>query len=478
MKNLFLIFGLILIFTSATVESQAQVRIERSRTTTTISGKDYWLHRVNRGETLYALAAAYKVTEQEILDRNPFLLTGKLQAKQVILIPCQSSEKDQENHESMAKIASPVVDSQIVVEPIVEIDEEPSYSTPGLVREFDPRKPLQVAMMMPFKGKSNRQNDNFVDFYRGTLLALNSLKSEGISVNLQLLASEGSAQSAEAIAESGVLDGVSLIIGPVYDVEFEPIARYANLQRVPIVSPLATTTQDSPYIFQAAPSDATKYDKLRVLLADPQRKIILLKHQQTPDKEFIDELQGILPEGQYQTVNYSRAMAVNEITDFLATDRINTIIVAAGNEGAVEDALSRLSSMNVMQTYRIEVIGNGRWSRYNNLNADLLFRLNAYYITSYHADRDDVAVADFYKQYVSAFGALPNLFSFRGYDVTRFFVTALKKYGIEMPLRITEHKTPLLQVDYRFQQDAPQSKFINREWMLVGHKSDYSIDVK
>lgn len=476
MKKLFLIFGLILIFTSA-VESQAQVRVERSRTTTTISGKDYWLHRVNRGETLYALAAAYKVTEQEILDRNPFLLTAKLQAKQVILIPCQSAEKAQESQDLAAKITPPIVDSQTVV-PIADVNEEPSYSTPGLIRDFDPNRPLQIVMVMPFKGKSNRQNDNFVDFYRGTLLALNSLKSEGISVNLQLLASEGSAQSAEAIAESGVLDEASLIIGPVYDAEFEPVARYANQHRVPIVSPLAAIVQDSPYIFQAAPSEETKYDKLRVLLADPQRKIILLKHQQTPDKEFIDELQGILPEGQYQTVNYSRAMAVNEITDFLATDRINTIIVAAGNEGAVEDALSRLSSMNVMQTYRIEVIGNGRWSRYNNLNADLLFRLNAYYITSYHADRDNAAIAYFYQQYVSAFGALPNLFSFRGYDVTRFFVTALEKYGVEMPLRITEHKTPLLQVDYRFQQDASQSKFINREWMLVGHKSDYSISVK
>lgn len=65
----------------------AQVAIERSTEVVTISGKQYYMHHVKRGETLYSLAKVYEVSEAEIKKLNPEIDELGLQADMVIGIP-------------------------------------------------------------------------------------------------------------------------------------------------------------------------------------------------------------------------------------------------------------------------------------------------------------------------------------------------------------------------------------------------------
>ena len=66
---------------------QAQVVVEKSTEIITISNKQYYMHHVKRGETLYSIARVYEVSEAEIRKLNPEIDELGLQAEMVIGIP-------------------------------------------------------------------------------------------------------------------------------------------------------------------------------------------------------------------------------------------------------------------------------------------------------------------------------------------------------------------------------------------------------
>ena len=72
---------------------RAQVVVEKSMEIVTIGSKQYYMHHVKHGETLYSLARVYEVTEEEIRNLNPEINELGLQADMVIGIPVVSGNE-------------------------------------------------------------------------------------------------------------------------------------------------------------------------------------------------------------------------------------------------------------------------------------------------------------------------------------------------------------------------------------------------
>lgn len=70
--------------------------IEPSKVVVSVNGKSYFKHKVESGETLYALAKAYNVTEKQILSSNVGLSAETLKADEYILIPRLQKNKGSE----------------------------------------------------------------------------------------------------------------------------------------------------------------------------------------------------------------------------------------------------------------------------------------------------------------------------------------------------------------------------------------------
>lgn len=107
-KRICIIWLLLLGAVLAPMPTFAQVPvIERSTEITTISGKQYYMHHVNKGETLYSLCRVYKVTEDEIRRLNPEIDTLGLQADMVLAIPVLL---DEEQHQGTPVVVTPATD--------------------------------------------------------------------------------------------------------------------------------------------------------------------------------------------------------------------------------------------------------------------------------------------------------------------------------------------------------------------------------
>ena len=80
---MWLVFGLFVLLPTA---AHAQAPVERSSEIVTVGGKEYYMHHVKQGQTLFGISQAYQVSVEQIEALNPEV-KGGLQAGSVIGIP-------------------------------------------------------------------------------------------------------------------------------------------------------------------------------------------------------------------------------------------------------------------------------------------------------------------------------------------------------------------------------------------------------
>lgn len=510
----------------------AQATVRLSDRTITIRGEQYLIHKVRKGETLYAIAKAYAVSQEEIMKANS-LTRDVLRNKQTLLIPQHARKRHagegtttggippDNRPEPQIEPTTPSIPPRTAVRPEVpyysqggdthpggnrQVEEGRVVSTHtdtlampeggdeqafgnGRLKEIDRHAALNVTVLLPMQ-PGLKTNDRFSEYYKGILLGLNALKAEGISVNVRFLNTGAADAKVREHIRSGALDKADLIIGPVYADAFEPVAEFAAQNGIPVVSPLgAVGAEGNPYVYEAPPADDKTYERIFDLFGgrpgspSADANLILIDHVEHPDTAVLALVETRLGD-QISTLSFTGVRAQSQAMDVrlnavLDKERDNIVYVPVNRVDALEGVLSHLSSINMSGRYRITVIGTPRWEWLSNINLDLFYKLNVHYPASYHADRSDPPVAEFYREYMDSFGGLPSPYAFRGYDVIRYFGGALKHFGSDMPERISNrgYEPQLLQVGYDFRQENGEGKHRNVAWPIVNFRPDYTIRV-
>lgn len=459
----------------SSTEQQAQAEIaeytDNLNKATDDDGFDH--HVVKPGETIYSLSRRYGITEAEFAQLND--VSQGLKAGAIIRIP-RAKEVEQEV--------------------VAEADNTPAQTTPGTeitFQKLDAMQDLNIALMLPMNINS-KPNASYVEFYQGFLLGLDEVKktSNG-NTKLTVYNTSHDQLKVQQIVGSTMFEGTNLIVGPVYEDELNPVLQYAHKNSVPVVSPLANISAvQSPALYQLSPAPEKKYEKIGNLL-DGGRDIYLI-YASSNDKEFEQEIIKELHGRPYAAYNYSftdqkstfkprnaEARVIESIDDILKGEKPCLFIVLANAETDVDRILGTISSSKVALTDRSEpsaqyvVMGTSRWGRFNNIDHTSYFNNNVVMISTYHAKRDSKAVRDFDSRYIEAYGALPSLYAYRGYDTAMIFCAGMRG-DIEYNM-LDKRYTPL-QTTYKFVRGNAGERYINQEWVRVNYNNDYTITIE
>ena len=430
-------------------------------------------HVVQPGETIYSLSRRYGITEAEFAQLND--VSQGLKAGAIIRIP-KAKEVEQEL--------------------VAEAENTPAQTTLNTeitFQKLDNSQDLNIALMLPMNINS-KPNASYVEFYQGFLLGLDEIKQSGNgNTKLTVYNTAHDQLKVQQIVGSTMFEGTNLIVGPVYEDELNPVLQYAHKNSVPVVSPLANISAvQSPALYQLSPASEKKYEKIGNLL-DGGRDIYLI-YASSNDKEFEQEIIKELHGRPYSAYNYSfadqkstftprnaEARAIESMDDILKSERPCLFIVLANAETDVDRILGTISSSKVALTDRSEpsaqyvVMGTSRWGRFNNIDHTSYFNNNVVMISTYHAKRDSKAVRDFDSRYIDAYGALPSLYAYRGYDTAMIFCAGMRG-DIEYNM-LDKRYTPL-QTTYKFVRGNAGERYVNQEWVRVNYNSDYTITIE
>ncbi len=465
-------------------------------------------HIVKMGETAFSIARGYAISPATIAEDNPGVDLTRIKVGQVLLIRKRERGKTEpaqvaSEWQSMVDRAADGItgtdsgsqDASSANRPSADTlsgrsgngDEWWRFPREGSgwgrreLRDFGSgvENSPQIALMLPF----NQAGRDFTDFYKGFLLGLENLKAQGHSAIVNVYDSERSPDKVRNIVRStDFIEKTDLIIGPVYEEEIEPAVRSGESFGIPVVSPLLATVNrlDGEALYQMAPDSATKYDKLRYLFEGNVNIIMVSSGSAEDDAEFRREIEAELSGRNYRRFTVGQG----DILSLIDWERPNVLIVLAGSELSVNMALSTISSSYSNASARrdrradISVVGTSKWANYNkgvSLDQNLLFKLNAKFVTNYYIDRSDKNTRFFEARYIEVYNDVPMKAAFRGYDAAVLFAGALFKSGLSLADRLEKVETMPLATPYRFVQRGGTVRHVNDQWTLVAFSSDYSV---
>lgn len=468
-----------------------------------VAEEGYAYHMVHAGETFYALARRFGTTEAHLSALNGGLQPADLKAGAIIKIPVASAAAGPAPENPAADSIRSGQNADRGFDEFVPNDLYGRFpltdslnmaETARFEVDFSPLgrgETLRVALMLPL-AVNGAANANYLEFYQGFLLGLDSVKRAGYSVHVDLFNTERNAGTVRRIVEEDeALRSADLVVGPVYEQSLAPVVRFAEQKGIPVVSPLANITGiDSDVLFQMAPAPDRKYDKAAGLI-DGSKQLTLIYSDRT-DKEFEAEILALIGDTEYRKHHYvyehasvverrGKGNSPSDLSPLLHNSEDNVFVVMADNELDVDRILAALASAYTSIVSRgstpprFVVLGNARWNRYNNISREIFFKDHVVFLSTYHAKRDSEAVRRFDSDYIRAFGSLPTLYSYRGYDTALIFAPAM--FGdIRYDLEGADY-TPL-QTTYTFGQGERSDNHVNRNWTRVNYNEDYTITIE
>ncbi len=445
-----------------------------------VANQQYSYHVVHSGEDATTIAKKFNTTVETLLSMNGFDSEQRVREGLIIKVPKpQASELIPEQSSEAT--------------PADTLPQQSAQSSKFKALAATER--AEVALMLPLTTSERRQT-NYIDFYQGFLLGANQLRLSGYQSHIHLYNTAHDNDKIAQIIDSGELKDMNLIVGPVYEDTLIPVVRHAQKRSIPVVSPLANLTHiQGDNLFQMSPRAESKYNKVKNLFDGSNRVVVITSD--TTDKDFEAEVMQMLQEVPYTTHKYiyehpsviekrekARAQGAevapspSDLSPLMDSEQNTLFVILAGTEVEVDRILAALASANISLTARsikvapYRVFGNNKWNRYRNIDRSLFFSNNVVMLSTYHTDRNIDKVGKFSAEYTAAFGSLPSLYAYRGYDAAMIFIRSLYD-SIEHNLS-GENFAPL-QTPYHFIQDPKSGVRVNSEWIRVNYNNNFTI---
>ncbi|MCF0166427.1 MAG: hypothetical protein HUJ89_04590 [Bacteroidales bacterium] len=300
---------------------------------------------------------------------------------------------------------------------------------------------MKISLVLPFEVSMGLEgaNVNNLDFLGGALLAVEDLKREGSfsSCSLNVVDLSDYFNSRHLLA-SGVLEGSSLIIGPIRTDDLYAVAQYGREYQIPVVSPMDMRTEslleDNPYLYLFPPDGLLlqrQIEKVCTPLDGSAAENIVIVHEKGRS-EMLPEIDSLLKEHGCRARTFSYGILEGRKNDTLMHSLmnpacVNKLIVASENEPFVSDVLRHLRLTNANGKFDIIVYGMSKWRNFESIEPVLFHEnrvnLSMHYFVNYGESR----TAAFENRFREVYHNDPSAYAFQGYDILTFFVHSLKK---------------------------------------------------
>ncbi|UII20673.1 ABC transporter substrate-binding protein [Fulvivirga ligni] len=372
-----------------------------------------------------------------------------------------------QNHPKDAVLAE-VLAKKIAAQPLVSQDKE---LLSELIDKFDLNKDdfnivrieksehkdrYRVAVLFPFlmnrleANERPKVNQLVLDLYEGMRLAMDTLKQQGINVELYAYDTKRSKETTQKILEKEELKSMDLIIGPLFSGPRELVQDFSFKNKINMINPLSSDADvigQNPYSFLFSPSDETVGKKTADYVAKHAfNKTGLIFYGEAAGDSIVAnaykkeiEAEGFnIISSQMIEKDKSRSildMLVNKGKIGGPDDEALRLKIKKGSLGhifvASKDELIYTKVISAVQTRgdSVLVVGSADWLELSVVGYDVYQKLGAALYAPLYMPTDNPAYETFRKNYISRHKIAPTNYSAIGYDMMLFMGKSLEEYG-------------------------------------------------
>ena len=285
-----------------------------------------------------------------------------------------------------------------------------------------------------------------------------------------------------------------LIIGPFYPFNLKIISDYARDEHIPVVTPFYTDLDlvcRNPYLFQLSPSIEREYKEAAKLVASKHTcNIVYVRDEDSLNIERHDFFKSLIFDGfddyrPEEPVIFKEVFQKREHTDdiihSLSKDKKNLVVVPTRNEALASRVVSSLYFQ--LKDYEIEVVGTPFWTEFSSIDYRYYHELSLIFYSSFWVDYLDPEIDGFMARYRDHYYNEPESttrkginYGIIGYDMTFYFMNALRLHGPRFILSLDEYQPELVQDPFDFSRINNAGGYENSHLTFYQFLPDMSIE--
>ena len=418
------------------------------------------LYKVKKKDTIYGIAKKYNIAIDQLISANPDMQKPDytLQKGDQLVIP--------------APLPAPTQPVQPAQQPAAQVAKKSSSA-------------VRIGVMLPLHNVDG-DGQRMVEYYRGILMACDSLKAQGISTDVRAwnVPIDGNIQ--QTLADNHAKD-CDVIFGPLYTKQVKPMGDFCRRNNIKLVIPFSINGNDvasNDHIMQVYQS-AQLQNELAVNAFVERFKgchAVIIDCNDTTSRKGVFtaalrkrmEAAGI----GYSITNLKSSEAM--FAKAFDASKQNVVVLNTGRSPELNVALAKLNGLKVTApAMRISLFGYTEWLMYTKVYLDYYHRYDAYIPTSFYYNPLAPRTANLERSYRRWFKsdmrqALPR-FAITGYDHAQFIIRGLHKYGSKFNGTSQQNTYTPLQTPLKF-------KFVqgggmqNSAFMLVHYKTNRTME--
>ncbi len=476
--------------------------VGKSQKIETIDGKEYYIHTVVKGQTLYSIAKAYEVDLGLLNTDNPELKEGLKAGMQLKILvtketkavtnPQKTTSETKENKttkevkdkeakdKEIKKDTIPTkLNKQCKSEPHTEVFDVALF-IPLYLNELDSVKYEDIEQA---KHSNSSRPLRFIQFYEGLRIAADSLKNLGMSLKFHVYDVDEDSVKTKKLLRSPEIAKMDLIIGLTYGSTFQVLVSFAKQKNIPIVNPLSNKRQNiegNPTAFLANPTVKAMAASICEFLFNKytNERILLVSSNKENEKKTLKVISQGFENLKMQTdkkgpeiIDTSLGDAVSNLSDLLSKSKENVILLFSNDELFVAEYIRKLLLLS--EGYQLTLFGMPGWSEFKSVESAALLKLNYHSFSASYVDYKQKEVNDFLLKYRDLYKTEPQDFAFQGYDIGDYFFSALYYYGKDFYQCADQYTKKCLQTCYVFKSDGKDG--FENTWLNIYKYVDYKM---
>lgn len=396
---------------------------------------------VKKNETFYSIARKHNVTVEALENANPSV--GALKEGMILTIPAnealvESVGFDSANDAKEGTVVTPGTNDVTGAETTVT-------TLPGEAVEPGDDS-MNIALMLPFmlgNERQSRQAQLFTEFYKGFLLAVDSMRNCGTPIKVHAFDTSASLDTVKSILQRPEIKNMQLIITPDAEAQMSEIAAFGRDNNVNVLNLFVVkdqTYRNTPYLMQGNIPHHDMYEKAikgMVGKFSEFTPVIVSRKDGVSDKaEYISMLKRHLEsEGiQYKTIEFTGLLKSEDLMQ-LGSDGKYAVIPVSAKLSELNHIIPGLLEFKEQSTQYdpIRLFGYPEWTTFRGEPQDNMHKVNTIVYSRFYTVPDDPALKEiedkferWYSKPMANYVPRQGLF---GFDAGMYVIKALMANG-------------------------------------------------
>lgn len=322
-------------------------------------------------------------------------------------------------------------------------------SKPIKIAGFTPeiKSSYNVVIALPFMtgvsrtGEAEAKSLRAMDFYEGVQLAFDSLKREGVNLNISVFDTQDSDSMMQTLIVKDEMLKADVVMGGVSTAEVRALSNFAKAYQKTFISPINprdASGEDNPFFVQVNPTFGTharhifKYlDTMsirkpkNIILVAPQDDSAAVRMFQAEYALYKNDVNAKVQE--YLAVD--NKFSGDALKGKTQSGALNIVVVPTVKENFVYSLARSLGSTDGTVRDNYIVFGLSQWKYFEMVEAKHFESLRIHLTTECFADMTDPKIVRYKEAYMANYGLPPRDFGFTGFDVMLYVGRMLKKHG-------------------------------------------------